>query len=96
VFFDVAGRHDSVVNYGYNFDSPPSLASVVDWQPCWLFGREVPNRIAGDGESGDQEETFFCSKGIGPGPVLISRATLNALSHRIMQIASTRITPSQL
>ena len=78
-----------------NFDSPPSLASVVDWQPCWPFGREVPNRIAGDGESGDQGETFFCSKGIGAGPVLISRATLIALSHRTMQFDSIRITPPQ-
>jgi len=78
-----------------NFDSPPSLASVVDWQPCWPFGREVPDRIAGDGGSGDQEETFFCSKGIGASPVLISRATLIALSHRTMQFDSIPITPPQ-
>jgi len=42
-----------------------------------------------------KEETFFCSKGIGAGPVLISRATLIAPSHRTMQFDSIRITSPQ-
>jgi len=72
-----------------SFGSLVSFASVVDWQPCLLFGREVPNRIAGGGESGDQEETFVCSKGIGVGHVSFSRATLIARSHHTMQFPAT-------